>query len=229
LVFDFDGTLVDTRGAYCQAMAEAFNQKDIDLAPEEIAEFLFPSIRGTIADILRAMERFNRQLVLDLEKDTIDSLSALWFGNVQPIKGMPELLNELRDTGSQLYLVSNSHSSFVLAALTDFQLGECFNNIVTLDSGHRDKSESLEYIAHNASCLVAELVYVADTIMDAHISNELGLPLIILLTKCSWDYDRKDEFPEAIAGMKRVDIAPSVKDAKMLLMKYIEEAAGDFC
>lgn len=228
IVFDFDGTLVDTKMAYCQAMASAFAEKDIEIAPEEVMEFLFPSIAGTIAEILSAMNLYQRKLVLELEQETIDTLSAAWFGNVNITDGIIELLDDLKNNGSELYLVSNSHSSFVLPALTEFQLGEYFNNIVTLDTGYKDKSESLEYVAHNAGCMVGELVYIADTMMDAQIAVDLGLPLIVLITEGSWDYDRKDELKEALKGRNRIDVVSKVADVKKILQRYIEES-GDYC
>jgi phosphoglycolate phosphatase-like HAD superfamily hydrolase len=228
IVFDFDGTLVDTKVAYCQAMASAFAEKDIEISPEEVSEFLFPNITGTIAEILTAMGRFQRDLLAELVQETIDTLSAAWFGNVKLVDGIMDLLDELKSNGSELYLVSNSHSSFVLPALTEFQLGEYFNNVVTLDTGYNDKSESLRYVAHNAGCMVGELVYVADTMMDAQIADEMGLPLIVLMTESSWDYERKDELKEALKGRNRIDIAKNLKDVKKILNKYIEES-GEFC
>lgn len=218
IVFDFDGTLVDTKRAYVEMMAQAFAKFNIKIKSEEVARTLVPTIKGTIERLLMRYKDYQAQMVHKLELTTIELLSSRWIEHVKIDSSIIELLDALSENDNTLYLASNSHSSFVLPTVKKFKLKKYFKDIVTLDSGYKSKSDMLKALAKKSKRPVRELRYIGDTIMDVEMAEELGCELIILLTPSSWDYDKKRKLIKAAAGKPRVRVVKNIKDAETALL-----------
>ncbi|UCH88114.1 MAG: HAD family hydrolase [Thermoplasmata archaeon] len=218
IVFDFDGTLVDTRAAYVEMLGRAFDRFGIRVRSAEVSRTLVPTIKGTIERLLMRTKRYEAQLVHKLEHETIELLGTRWVKNVVVKKDMIELLAKLNEKGSTVYLASNSHSSFVLPALKKFDLEQYFREVITLDSGYNGKHEMLTDISQRSGCALKSLVYVGDTRMDIEMAEELGCRLVLLITKSSWDFDKKSQLVEAAKGKKNVKVAFGLKEAEELLV-----------
>lgn len=213
IVFDFDGTLMDTREVYIEMIHMAFDNYGISIAKKEISEALIPSIRETIKNLLTQNSIFEEKLVKKLEQTTIDLLSSQWTDHISPVNEIKNLLDLLFDNGNELYIVSNSHSSFVLPALAVYKLGKYFREVITLDSGYEDKMQALEELANKLDINVSDIIYIGDTIMDVELSEKMGFDLLLLITKSSWDYERRDELVNVSLSNPQVRIANGVKNA----------------
>ena len=221
IVFDFDGTLVDTKRAYIEMMGRAFDKFNLKIKSEDVAKTLVPTIRGTIERLLMRTKRYEAQLVSSLEEETIELLSSLWVQHLKVDDDIIELLEKLRENNCKLYLASNSHSSFVLPALKKLKLKQYFVEIITLDSGLESKRDMLVAVAHNSGIKVQDLTYIGDTIMDVELADSLGCKLIVLLTPRSWDFDKKRQLKKAASGCEKIRIVNGIQGAeKELLGSY---------
>jgi phosphoglycolate phosphatase-like HAD superfamily hydrolase len=218
IVFDFDGTLVDSRSAYVEMLTTAFKRYVPAVRTEEVAKNLIPTIKGTIEQLLMRYKRYNAKLVHQLEDTTIDLLSTRWLEYLKVTDDIVRLLDKLNNNGSTLYLASNSHSSFVLPAVEKFDLAKYFEDIITLDSAYKSKGEMLQGIVDKNSCAMESMTYIADTLLDIKIADELGCKLILLLTPSSWDYHKKRQLVKAANSKPIIKIAEGIPEAEELLL-----------
>jgi phosphoglycolate phosphatase-like HAD superfamily hydrolase len=121
-------------------------------------------------------------------------------GHLQISEETVALLDKLKGNGYELYLASNSHSSFVIPALTRLGLNEYFHEIITLDSGYEGKADMLKAIASVNGRSITDLTYIADTLTDVKLADSLVCDLIVLLQPSSWDYDKKVLLVNAASG-----------------------------
>jgi phosphoglycolate phosphatase-like HAD superfamily hydrolase len=218
IVFDFDGTVMDTKIAYVNSIAKAFEGMQINITSEEISYTLFPSIRGTIERILAQNNRPEAYVAATVERRTIDILSNNWQNYVKVTQGMPELLEALNGNGFKMCIASNSHSSFVNPALSIFELEKYFCEILTLDTGTGDKSQSMKVLAKKLGLKPSELIYIGDTIMDIELATTLKCKLFLLLSPSSWDYPNKEQAINAAIGKSRVKICEDVEELEKQLL-----------
>jgi phosphoglycolate phosphatase-like HAD superfamily hydrolase len=217
IAFDFDGTIMNTKSAYVEMLVQAFENHGVDITREEVSNALVPSIKGTIEWLLARHKRSESKLAEKLETSTITLLSTQWMENISPTDKINELLDIFFDNDIELYIVSNSHSSFVLPALAKFKLGKYFRDVITLDSGFNDKIDMLEALAKRTGLHITELLYIADTMMDIEVAEKLGCELMVLLTPSSWDYDKRIQLALAVDGNKQISIVNNVHEAQNLL------------
>jgi phosphoglycolate phosphatase-like HAD superfamily hydrolase len=218
ILFDFDGTIADTRSAYVLMLVQAFNKANITTTPEEVSRKLVPSIKKTIEGILADQGIEDAKLVSKLEGTTISLLSSEWMDLIRINKNIKDLLDNLYDEGHDLYLVSNSHSSFVLPALAKFGLGKYFREVLTLDSGATDKADMILGLAVKLGELVIDITYIADTLMDVKLAEEVGCKFLLLITPISWDFSKRTELVDSIIGKSNMRVADGVQNAKAALI-----------
>ena len=221
ILFDFDGTIMDTRSAYVLMIVEAFNKANIPTTPEEVSRQLIPSIKGTIRKLLVDLDMEDDKLVKKLESSTITLISSEWMDLIKLNKNIKELLDSLYDDGHDLYLVSNSHSSFVLPAIAKFGLGKYFREILTLDSGNIDKIDMILELAVKLGELVIDITYIGDSLMDVTLAEEVGCKFLLLITPGSWDFDKREELVKSVIGKNNMRVADGVQNAKAALFSEI--------
>jgi len=213
IIFDFDGTLVDTRATYVEMMHVAFEKESIEISEEDISANLVPSISTTIELLLDGMDKNDEKLVKKLENSVIALLSSGWMDHIGLNKNIKSLLDSLYDEGHELYLVSNSHSSFVLPALAKFGLGKYFREVLTLDSDYNDKVDMILGLAVKIGELVIDITYIADTLMDVEFADEVGCKFLLLITPSSWDFNRRSELVRSVIGKPKMRVVDGVQNA----------------
>lgn len=94
VIFDCDGTLVDSERLCCQALVHVFNQYGAELTIDECVSHFKG---GKLADILRDTKALmNINVPIDvLEPEYRQELQKLFVRHLQPMDGAKQLLNFL--------------------------------------------------------------------------------------------------------------------------------------
>lgn len=146
VVFDFDGVLVDTETLYAHAHETLFTTLGISVSPSEYREFLGtkPQSMWSTLKIRFELSSDVKHLVRLAEDAKLRQLDAVT--HIQPIKGIPELLNGLLSIGARLGVTSSSSARIIEPILQRTGLRKFFTAIITGDIDIPGKPEADPYL-----------------------------------------------------------------------------------
>ncbi|MDX2275932.1 MAG: phosphoglycolate phosphatase [Hyphomonadaceae bacterium] len=184
IVFDLDGTLVDTAPDLCRALNETLDLEGlprVQLASVRRmvgrgARVLISSAAG-LSGVQFSAERLD-QLVnafIDIYRQDIAREST-------PFPGCVEALDALAREGAKLAVCTNKRTDLSVALLDALKLTERFSSIVGADAVAQKKPhpEHLQAAVTRAGGLVRRAVMVGDTSSDVGAAKGAGVPVAIV-------------------------------------------------
>lgn len=220
VIFDIDGTLVDSNdahaGAWVQALAERGYQVQLSRVRPLIgmgSDKLLPALIGISADSEegRALADRRREIFL---KDFLPTLG--------PTRGARELLEWLHDERMTLAVATSAHSEELKALLRVAGATKLIDAATTSDDVDRSKPDPdiVQAAVQRTGCSAADVVMIGDTPYDVEAALRAGIGIIAL--RCGgWDaaalagalaiYDDPGDLLEhyALSPFKRALPAPS--------------------
>lgn len=207
-VFDFDGTLVDTRSAMKQVMRTLSHEYGIrNVSEDEILRLRDLPIRERMK--ILGISRFK------LPQIARRSLTLLGehMQNCRTYDGIIQTLEELRNRGIQTLILSSNRVDNITRCLEHNGVSG-FDHIYSvrqLFGKHRSLKRIMR--AHNASR--KDIVYIGDELRDIEASRRAGVPVISV----TWGYDSRDLLnsgnPDYLAETPR-DIAHFVENCHFI-------------
>ena len=145
VLFDFDGTLVDTEGPDCALLSRLFAEEGLSVAPEDVARAFAGVTRSEIrSEVLR---RYGVRLS-DSWLDRYRLGRAELERTIRVSDGALSFLGRLRDAGILLALVTNSRERRIARVLAGTGLGAWFgSNVFHLGEGVRMKPAPDMYLS----------------------------------------------------------------------------------
>ena len=176
VIFDFDGTLVDSENTIYQCFQSIINY----LAPERIDYakniLIGPPLRDTASEILGP----NHQDQLDeFVKLFIEMHDEHVIKNTQPYPGVIKTLKKLSSNGILMAVATNKRYAPTLKLINYFGWKDYFTSIKCSDSKSqiRNKDEMIQEILKNNKFTKA--FFVGDTVNDGLSANLNQLPFIL--------------------------------------------------
>ncbi|GLQ72096.1 HAD family hydrolase [Vibrio sp. vnigr-6D03] len=166
VIFDCEGTLVDSETLCCQAIVDVFAHFN---KPISLEDCLNHFQGGKPADILsETCHRLNCNLSLDLLEPLYrDRKQSLYEAKLKPVKGASYLLKQLQQMGINVCIASNSESDRIAHALELTNLDGFFHNAIysAFDANSwKPEPDLLLYAALNMGVSPKECIYVDDTL-----------------------------------------------------------------
>src|SRR5215469_17449694 len=166
ILFDLDGTLVDSLPGIEFSVREAFAACKLRLLTQNLRELIGPPIRIILS---RAGNVLDRTQLDALEKAFRVSYDREGWRRTVSYPNAGHVLRTLRERGHRLFVVSNKPRQVSLQILEREQFFGYFEAIVTQDSrspAYRSKTEMLGTLLTDRLCS-AGCVLLAATIEDA--------------------------------------------------------------
>jgi HAD superfamily hydrolase (TIGR01549 family) len=215
VLFDVDGTLVDTNDLHAAAWREAFGRFGLDRPFEEIRWQVGKGGDNLIPALFPELPEARREEIEDFRADLF---KQFYLPRATPFPGVRELFERLAGDDIRIVLASSSHAEEV-----DFYLGliGCEDLIGAKTS--RDDVESSKpcpdifeaALAKASPCGADEAAVVGDTPWDAKAAARLGLRTVGF---------RSGGFPdEALAGAGACELYDGPED---LLRRYDSSVFG---
>jgi phosphoglycolate phosphatase len=206
VIFDLDGTLVDSAPDIAWALGAALTEAGIE--PPPLSEIKAMVGDGARTLIERALERAGVTRDADAV-DTVDTLLARFVDHYRDhlcvgsrlYPGIPEALELLRRAGVRSAVVSNKPGTLARGLLTQLGLAPRFMAIVGDGDGFPRKPDSAaaRAVIERAGVAAARTVVVGDGLADVRMARAAGLQVIA----AAWGYVRLDrleaESPDLIA------------------------------
>lgn len=199
VVFDVDGTLIDSEHNIVAAMTEAWSRMELGVpAPAEIRRIIGLSLVEACAALLPwAPHNVHRQ-VAEAYKDAFRALRLLPDTEEPLFPGVMEALDELEKAGWLLGLATGKSRRGVQAMLDSHDLHGRFVTIQTADDNPgKPHPAMLERAAAECGVHVSQVVMVGDTAYDMLMANSARAAALGV----SWGYHSLEELHRAGARM----------------------------
>ncbi len=184
LIFDFDGTLIDSGPAILHTYARILEAHGLAPAVPLTGELIGPPLPQTLARVVgRQDPLLIAQLTAEFKAHYDDE--GLYATELYP--GVSEALRGLFGAGQRLYLATNKRERPTLLLLEHFRLRELFTAVYCLDSRtppFADKGSMLRQLLVDQALGTGSSVYIGDTSHDEAAAAEAGLPFVAV----SWGY-----------------------------------------
>lgn len=217
ILFDCDGTLVDSQHHIIATMTQAFAACDL---PRPVAA----AIRGTVglslveaaAELLPGAERHLHEAVADAYRQAYHAARLREEAEEPLFPGIAEMLVELHRGGYLLGVATGKGRRGLDAVLARHGLGDLF---VTLQTADRAPSKPAPDMVYNAlaetGATAAETVVIGDTTYDMAMARNAGVAAVGV----SWGYHAPDSLLAAGAAAMIDDIADLPKALAGLLIR----------
>jgi len=178
LLFDFDGTIADTRGiahGILNEMSREFGFRE--LAPEDLEAARDMGTREFIRHLgisnwrVPAIARRGLQILHER------------IEQVKPIEGIPEVLSLLHKEGRQIGILTSNSEANVTAFLERHRLN--YFHFVRTSSKLFGKSREIKRILRAKRLDASEVLYIGDETRDIEAAREVGLRMVAV----GWGYN----------------------------------------
>ncbi|KHA58996.1 HAD family hydrolase [Vibrio variabilis] len=183
VIFDCDGTLVDSERLCCEALCQAFNHFGAKLSMEDaISHFE----GGKLADILSmTKQRLGVKVSIDkLEPVYRDYLDGLFDAQLQPMEGVFDVLDYFDTRGIEYCVASNGprvkiERALELTGLLPQFKGKIFSAFDT--NSWKPEPDLVMYSAMNMGFRLEECMYVDDTPKGLEAGVRAGVKTVHLI------------------------------------------------
>lgn len=185
IIFDLDGTLIDSAAAIVKSLSHAFDASQIKPVCSLDRSLVGPPLR----EIIKKVVSENEAIYLDqVEQLFIRHYDSGGFAESQVFPGVDMLLRSLLDHGCVLHIATNKRESPTRAITELFGWQYIFKNVYSLDTftpAIKDKSGLIARLLLDEKIEMASACYVGDRIEDALAAKNNGLDFFM----ASWGYD----------------------------------------
>lgn len=176
LIFDFDGTVADTKALYYRAIGDelrvlGFRESQIDVAID-----VGMSLRKT------------------LKRIGLNSL-ILWWTHKRIVKRVKKYVNDvkkchdadkIKEIKGRKIIVTNSLKEFAVPILKHLKLKREFSRIYGADD-FSDKAEFISEYIKKKKLKKKEVFYIGDRVADVKLAKKVGCVSIAVSGKCAWN------------------------------------------
>jgi HAD superfamily hydrolase (TIGR01509 family) len=183
VIFDVDGTLVDSNLQHVEAWREAFSHYSKELTSEEVhaqmgkgGDQLMPVFLSR-----HELERFGA----DLERLRLELFTHDYLPGVEPFPKVRELFERIRDDGMRIALASSAKEAELEQHQKNLQIEDLVDVAICADDADRSKPcpDIFETALARLDDVAAdEAIVIGDTPYDAQAASRAGLGTIGLLS-----------------------------------------------
>jgi HAD superfamily hydrolase (TIGR01549 family) len=179
VIFDVDGTLVDSVDLHARAWQDAFHEFGLDIELEDIREQIGKG-GDQLLPVFLTREEVDRDGP-DLERHRSDILKARYLSEIKAFPKVPQLFQRIRDDGIKIVLGSSAKSEELqvykkIAGIEDLIDGETSSDDAEKSKPHPDVFQAA--IAKLEGISKSDIVVIGDSPYDAEAASKAGLRTI---------------------------------------------------
>jgi N-acetylneuraminate synthase len=215
LIFDLDGTVVDSSGDILGCLVQAYLRCGFAEFADRVPAA--PPIGPPLPEMVQ-------QLSPELSEDDLRRVVAAFrhqydhsdLASTSPYPGIPSLLQELSAPGVRMFLVTNKPKGPTAKILDRLNLTSLFLDVVTPDSLPHQRATKLEMIRHLSrlrELSASKTIVIGDAASDIEAAHAAGMVSVGVL----YGYGK----PSDIAAARPTYVAPTVDSLRSLLLATI--------
>ena len=228
-IFDFDGTLVDSRKDIVASLLHAFASCKVPARPVGVEIMMQMQLRETVVAMAPGISDEVRTLVMDRFQEHYD---ASGFPNTTLLPTVAGFLESLRGKSIPCYIVSNKRRIPMVAILEKFDLGRYFTALFNPDMyGTEKRMTKTALLAHaleKHTISKETTAYVGDMEIDVAAAKENGLIAIAVRNGYGKveDFKVRPDFAVSVLGEIAGLIDEGGRHGKEQLPATIADAQG---
>lgn len=163
IIFDFDGTLIDSAPGILATFAEVLSDAGLTPAVPLDQNLIGPPLQPTMEKLLG---RNDPDLLSSLVENFKLRYAITGVAHTPSYPDADKVLQALRDSGKQLYLATNKRASPTLALIEKFGWQQHFRRVYCIDShqpAYADKADMLKQLLDENNLDARRCLYVGDT------------------------------------------------------------------
>ena len=188
IIFDFDGTLIDSAPGILATYAEVLSAAGFTPAVPLDQSLVGPPLLPTMAKLLGEPQSSNPDLLERLVADFKPRYDTVGVAHTPAYADADSTLRALREHGYTLYLATNKRASPTLALLDKFGWQQHFRRVYCIDSqlpAFADKTAMLRQLLGENKLPPEHCLYVGDTRGDYLSATACGIEFAAAL----WGYE----------------------------------------
>lgn len=187
IIFDLDGTLIDSSSGILHAISIAFERCDVQLKQELTPTLIGPPLTELLPLLAGTTEIGIIEHLSTAFKECYDDEG---FKESEVFNGVDKMLVVLNDAGHQVYLATNKRIIPTRKIITYFGWEHLFDGIYALDSfnGLPNKQALISHIILLHDMDKQNTLYIGDTLADHRASSANNIAYVMAM----WGYDSAD-------------------------------------
>jgi phosphoglycolate phosphatase len=184
IIFDLDGTLIDSAPSILSSLQAALNDASVTPCQPLSQSLIGPPLPQIISHVLGEEQQASIPDVIEYFKRHYDT-QGYQSSVVYP--GIQDLLEQLKQTDIDLYIATNKRIAPTKSILNYLGWNDYFKKVYALDCFRPavlDKSSMLSRVVDDAKKKSKDLIYVGDREEDADAAKENKMPFLW----ASWGY-----------------------------------------
>lgn len=176
VLFDLDGTLVDSLPTIASAMAEAARLHGIDATPAQIV----PRIGAPMDILVEELYGVSRDVAEAVNRDYVRLYHQSYIRQTPPHAGASGLLHALHDAGLRLAVVTNKRDEGARLMVDIQGWHHLFEVIHGRDSGApKPDPEAALAVLRKLEIDPAQAAFVGDTEFDMNCARDAGIGIVV--------------------------------------------------
>lgn len=203
IIFDLDGTLVDSAPGILMSLGHAMKVTGITPARALTPDVIGPPLADTLRALCPQADAATLAAVTAAFKQHYDTEGYL---QTRPFEGVTELLDTLSDAGCLMFVATNKRHQPTQQIMHHLGLEPYFVAVYSLDSVHppaSSKGTLLHYLLAKHGLSAANTLYVGDRSEDKVAAQQANMPFFL----ADWGYG--------------IDKAPDTQKSEIAAMRSI--------
>ena len=179
VVFDFDGTVADTKPTIVKTAARVLEEWGIpaDVVAAKVDQLIGPPFPEAFSWVFGVSEEDAREITRRYRERYLASGPEAW----PFFAGMHELLQNLRSSGRLVAIASSKLQSAVDKAVADNHAEDLFDVVVGKCQGVSTKDDAIREAVARLGCTAEDAVMVGDRHHDVEGAEACGIPCVGVL------------------------------------------------
>jgi len=187
IIFDLDGTLIDSKASILNSIKAALNELGINSLVPLTEQLIGPPLMEILSDICGAGSQAVIPKLYAKFKEIYDTKG---FQGGVIYTGVDVLIKQLVEEGYHLSLATNKRRIPTEKILELFDWKKYFNHVYTIDSGSipfQNKSQMIATLIQNEAIDCGQAVYVGDRHEDSVAATQNNIKFLMV----QWGYESK--------------------------------------
>ncbi|MBL7006277.1 MAG: HAD family hydrolase [Spirochaetia bacterium] len=196
LIFDMDGTLLDTLPDIARSFNTVFRKNGFpEYEPEDYKVFVGSGLRNALISALPDDARLSGDVLQLLLRQIMDEYSRDPAGLTKPYDGISELLHDLAEFDIKMAVLSNKAHELTLPIVKNFFSDIPFVEIMGKSERFplKPSPESAQYIIEQMRCNPQNTLMIGDSAVDFHTAQQAGM----ISVSVSWGFNSIEKLQKA--------------------------------
>jgi len=195
IMFDFDGTLMDTNEIIIKSWQHTFRTVAGHEADREV---LLATFGEPLVLTMKNFFGVEGEKALEYVDIYRDYQKGIFLDSISLFPGVPEMLEELKAAGYRMALTTSRLKKTTLMAVESFDIGKYFDVIITADdcSKHKPDPEPINITLEKMGVPKDQAVMVGDTTMDTGCAANAEVTSVLV----GWSMALRDPEKQKAAG-----------------------------